>query len=108
MSRAGSPAYRAKRAGGWRHIAAVLHERRGTVLEDGERVVAGLTLPDHERDHQERGVLHVRCSRCQRRLRAGSYVLPVGVSVLCERCSEAPRDRTVHTAVTPRRTKNAE
>jgi hypothetical protein len=26
------------------------------------------------------GVLHVRCSRCGGRLRAGSYVLPVGVN----------------------------
>ncbi len=55
MSRAGSPSQRAKAAkpkkqkGGWKHINSVLYEKRGIVLAEGERVVAGLTIPDTAR-----------------------------------------------------------
>jgi hypothetical protein len=79
-----------RRAGGWRHIASVLDEKRGVVFDEGERIVAALQVPDSGREpRSDAGVLHVRCSRCGGRLRMGSYVLPVGVSVLCERCSDA-------------------
>jgi hypothetical protein len=79
------PALAAARRGGWRHIESVLYEKRGIVFEEGERVVTGLALPDAEKKPRgEVGVLHVRRSRCGGRLRAGSYVLPVGVAVICE------------------------
>ena len=77
-----------RRAGGWRYLPSVFYEKRGTVFAEGERVVAALPVPDTELEpRSDAGILHVRCSRCRGRLRMGSYVLPVGVAVLCERCS---------------------
>ena len=85
------PGMRSRR-GGWRHIESVFYEKRGTVFADGERVVAALPVPDLEHEpRSDAGILHVRCSRCGGPLRMGSYVLPVGVDVWCERCSEALR-----------------
>jgi hypothetical protein len=57
------------------------------VLEPGERVVAGLTIRDTDKRRESVGILHVRCAGCGGRLRAGSYLLPEGVTVLCENCS---------------------
>ena len=78
----------ARRKGGWRHIESLMYEKRGAVFAEGERVVTALPVPDTERaPRTNEGILHVRCSRCQGPLRMGSYLLPVGVDVLCERCS---------------------
>ncbi len=86
--RARVPGTPSARRGGWKHISSVLYDARGTVLADGERISAAITLPDTgEKQRGKVGILHVRCSGCGGRLRAGSYVLPEGVSVLCERCS---------------------
>lgn len=71
-------------------LVATAYEARGMVFAEGERVVAALLVPDLERKpRSDAGIFHVRCSRCGGRLRMGSYVLPIGVDVWCERCSSS-------------------